>query len=162
MMLAATLLLVVLLLLCVMQVETMPGQRCIFDGILLPNGHVVLIGGQKVKPGITRSCCVNDGSLYNAACWHGMQGKHHLLPLAASHGRRCMCRVLFARCAFQQTHPHLCFNVLTQVLLLLQVGLGDLTDTPAYNGGHQPYNEPWVSATAATATCRTAAVPWAG
>lgn len=27
----------------------MPGQRCIFDGILLPNGHVVLIGGQKVS-----------------------------------------------------------------------------------------------------------------
>ncbi|WIA15217.1 hypothetical protein OEZ85_001895 [Tetradesmus obliquus] len=53
------------------EVETMPGQRCIFDGILLPNGHVVLIGGQKV-------------------------------------------------------------------------GLGDLTDSPAYNGGHQPYNEPWI------------------
>jgi hypothetical protein len=27
----------------------MPGQRCIFDGILLPNGHVVLIGGQMVR-----------------------------------------------------------------------------------------------------------------
>ncbi|KAF6264122.1 hypothetical protein COO60DRAFT_220181 [Scenedesmus sp. NREL 46B-D3] len=53
------------------EVEAMPDQRCIFDGVLLPNGHVVLIGGQKV-------------------------------------------------------------------------GLGDLTDTPAYNGGHQPYNEPWI------------------
>lgn len=30
------------------QVEKMPGPRCIMDGILLPNGHVLLIGGQKV------------------------------------------------------------------------------------------------------------------
>jgi hypothetical protein len=27
----------------------MPGPRCIFDGVLLPNGHVVLMGGQKVR-----------------------------------------------------------------------------------------------------------------
>lgn len=26
----------------------MPGSRCIFDGVLLPNGHIVLMGGQKV------------------------------------------------------------------------------------------------------------------
>lgn len=30
------------------EVEKMPGPRCIFDGVLLPNGHIVLIGGQKV------------------------------------------------------------------------------------------------------------------
>jgi hypothetical protein len=35
----------------------MPGQRCIFDGVLLPNGHVVLIGGQKVRPNNTRLLC---------------------------------------------------------------------------------------------------------
>lgn len=29
-------------------VEQMPGPRCIFDGTLLPNGHIVLTGGQKV------------------------------------------------------------------------------------------------------------------
>jgi hypothetical protein len=43
----------------------------------------------------------------------------------------------------------LCLTTLLLLLLLLQVGLGDLTDSPAYNGGHQPYNEPWVSDTAA-------------
>jgi hypothetical protein len=31
-------------------VEQMPGPRCIFDGTLLPNGHIVLTGGQKVGP----------------------------------------------------------------------------------------------------------------
>jgi hypothetical protein len=29
-------------------VEQMPGPRCIFDGTLLPNGHIILTGGQKV------------------------------------------------------------------------------------------------------------------
>ena len=31
------------------EVEKMPGPRCIFDGVLLPNGHVVLLGGQRVS-----------------------------------------------------------------------------------------------------------------
>lgn len=30
-------------------VEQMPGPRCIFDGTLLPNGHIILTGGQKVR-----------------------------------------------------------------------------------------------------------------
>jgi len=35
----------------ILQVEQMPGPRCIFDGVLLPNGHVMLLGGQKVGHG---------------------------------------------------------------------------------------------------------------
>jgi hypothetical protein len=31
------------------EVEAMPDRRCIFDGVLLPNGHVMLLGGQRVR-----------------------------------------------------------------------------------------------------------------
>ena len=37
------------------EVEKMPGPRCIFDGVLLRNGHVVLIGGQQVRAARGRS-----------------------------------------------------------------------------------------------------------
>lgn len=82
------------------KVEKMPGPRCIFDGILLPNGHVLLLGGQKVWA----PCC--------NACMH-------------------------SACAVLLTPP-------PQLLPCMQVGLGDLTDSPSYNGGHEPYAVPWI------------------
>jgi hypothetical protein len=39
----------------------MPGPRCIFDGVLLPNGHVVLLGGQRVRGGWAAGALL--------ACW---------------------------------------------------------------------------------------------
>jgi hypothetical protein len=38
------------------QVENMPDRRCIFDGVLLPNGHVMLLGGQRVSGGVVYVC----------------------------------------------------------------------------------------------------------
>jgi hypothetical protein len=33
----------------VLQVEDMPASRCTLSGIVLPNNHAVLLGGQKVR-----------------------------------------------------------------------------------------------------------------
>ncbi|KIZ05205.1 glyoxal or galactose oxidase [Monoraphidium neglectum] len=44
-------------------VEKMPGPRCIFDGVVLPNGHVVLIGGQQRGIGdLTNATHYNGGN----------------------------------------------------------------------------------------------------
>lgn len=48
------------------EVEKMPGRRCIFDGVLLPNGHVVLIGGQRVRAGVC--VCVGGAAAVWEAC----------------------------------------------------------------------------------------------
>jgi hypothetical protein len=40
-----------------LQVEQMPGSRCIFDGTLLPNGHIILTGGQKVRRAPSAKLC---------------------------------------------------------------------------------------------------------
>ncbi|KAI8466478.1 MAG: hypothetical protein J3K34DRAFT_524480 [Monoraphidium minutum] len=45
------------------EVERMPGPRCIFDGVLLPNGHVVLLGGQRRGIGdLTNATHYNGGN----------------------------------------------------------------------------------------------------
>lgn len=52
------------------QVEKMPDKRCIFDGILLPNGHVALLGGQRLGIGdLTNVTNYNGGNQPHNEPW---------------------------------------------------------------------------------------------
>ncbi|GBF96985.1 hypothetical protein Rsub_09782 [Raphidocelis subcapitata] len=71
------------------EVEEMPGPRCIFDGVLLPNGHVVLLGGQKRGIGdLTNATHYNGGNEPWAQPWiynpYAPAGRRFSVPGAAT------------------------------------------------------------------------------